>query len=374
MAKPLSQTSLEDICKQVHGCIGNFNLLVRVLASHLRQQDYQKIREKYMETYGEDLHDRLQNQIDGHTSKTSTILSLSILNQHERDAIIAKNAIFKERDSVNYKALIEIYVGRKSSHFFLIQQAYQSKYRRNLDQDIMSIEPPHSYQKMLMALAASQKAHSADVSVHIGKCDAQRLFQTGKATSGGFKIDEGVVLEILTKRSIPQLKLTFTIYKHIYGHSYTKGEFEDALKFVVKFLNNSPKYYAKVLEAIIKGRTADKGELERIIVSQSETGMKKIRKSYKNIFGMDLRDAIVESVPVGDFRDLLPCIRRKVYVVLNATIEAHKGGDGMSFLFTSNKKSLNVSFFDRAGFPSRVIPSEAPRLNIESDSSSSESS
>ncbi|GJY59077.1 annexin D8-like protein [Tanacetum coccineum] len=318
MAKPLSQTSLEDICKQVHGSIGNFNLLVRVFASHLRQQNYQKIREKYMEMYGEDLHDRLQNQIDGHTSKTSTILSLSILNPHERDAIIAKNAIFKERDSVNYKALIEIYVGRKSSHFFLIQQAYQSKFRRNLDQDIMSIEPPHSYQKMLMALAASQKAHSADVSVHIGKCDAQRLFQTGKATSGGFKIDEGVVLEILTKRSIPQLKLTFTIYKHIYGHSYTKhfknkyeGEFEDALKFVVKFLNNSPKYYAKVLEAIIKGRTADKGELERIIVSQSETSMKKIRKSYKNIFGMDLRDAIVESVPVGDFRDLLVALIMK---------------------------------------------------------------
>lgn len=65
-------------------------------------------------------------------------------------------------------------------------------------------------------------AHSADVSVHIGKCDAQRLFQTGEATSRGFKIDEGVVLEILSKRSIPQLKLTFSIYKHIYGHSYTK--------------------------------------------------------------------------------------------------------------------------------------------------------
>ncbi|PWA39907.1 annexin A3 [Artemisia annua] len=318
MAKPFSQTSLEDICKQIHGSIGNFSLLVRVLASQLTQHNCQKIREKYMEMYGEDLYDRLQNKIDSHTSKTSTILSLSILNPHERDAIIAKNAIFKERDSVNYKALIEIYVGRKSSHFFLIQQAYQSKFRRNLDQDIMCIEPPHSYQKMLMALAASQKAHSAEVSVHIGKCDAQRLFQTGKATSGGFKIDEGVVLEILSKRSIPQLKLTFTIYKHIYGHSYTKhfknkydGEFEDALKFVVKFLNNPPKYYAKVLEAIIKGRTTGKGELERIIVSQSETGMKKIRKSYSNMFGMDLRDAIVESVPNGDFRDLLVALTMK---------------------------------------------------------------
>ncbi|KAL4591903.1 hypothetical protein LXL04_004878 [Taraxacum kok-saghyz] len=312
MAKPISQSSIEDICKQIHGSLGDDSLLVRVFAGQLTQQECQKTREKYMEMYGEDLFDHLQNKIDSETSKTRTILSLLMINPHERDAIVAKNAIFKERNCVNYKALIEIYVGRKSSHFFLIQQAYLSKFRRHLDQDIMSIEPPHSYRKILMALSASQKAHCVDISLHIGKCDAQRLFQTGEATSGGFKIDEGVVLEILSKRSIPQLNLAFSIYKHIYGHSYTKhfknkydGEFENALKFVVKFLTNPPKYYAKVLEASINGRTTNEGHLERIIMSQSETGMTKIRKFYKNRYGNDLRDAIMENVPVGDFRDLL---------------------------------------------------------------------
>ncbi|KAI3688010.1 hypothetical protein L1987_81716 [Smallanthus sonchifolius] len=313
MAKPLGQSSIEDICKQIHSSLGNSSLLVRVFACQLTSHECQKTREKYMEMYGDNLFDRFQNKIHGPTSRTCTILSLLMLNPHERDAIVAKNAIFKETDGVDYKALIEIYVGRKSSHFFFIQQAYQSKFRRHLDQDIMNIEPPHSYQKILMALAASQKAHSAGPSVHIGKCDAQRLFQTGEAGScGGFKIDEGVVLEILNKRSIPQLKLTFSIYKHVYGHSYTKnlknengGEFEDAMKIVVKFLNNPPKYHAKELEEIIKGRRKDEGNLERIIVSQCETDMKKIREYYKNIFGMDIIDAILESLPLGEFRDLL---------------------------------------------------------------------
>ncbi|CAH1452243.1 unnamed protein product [Lactuca virosa] len=312
MEEPISQSSIEDICKQIHGNLGNITLLVRVFTSQSMQHECQKIREKYMEMYNEDLFDHLHNKIDGGASKTCTILSLLMINPHERDAIVAKNAIFKERDCVNYKALIEIYVGRKSSHFFLIQQAYQSKFRRHLDQDIMSIEPPHSYQKILMALSASQKAHSADVSVHIGKCDAQRLFQTGEATSGGFKIDEGIVLEILSKRSIPQLKLTFSIYKHIYGHSYTKhfknkyhGEFQEALRFVVKFLRNPPKYYAKALETNMKGKTTNESSLERIITSQSEINMKNIRKLYKNIYEMDLRDAIIESIPIGDYRDLL---------------------------------------------------------------------
>ncbi|KAM0001377.1 putative Annexin superfamily [Helianthus debilis subsp. tardiflorus] len=222
MAISLSQSSTEDICKQVHGSLGNLSILVRVLAGQLSQHECQKTREKYKEMYGEDLYEILRHKIHGTTSKTCTILSSLMLNPHERDAIVAKNAIFKERDRVDYKALIEIYVGRKSSHFFLIQQAYQSKFRRHLDQDIMNIEPPHSYQKILMALAASHKAHSAQVSVHIGKCDAQRLFQTGEGRCGEFKIDEGVVLEILSKRSIPQLNLTFSIFKHIYGHTYTK--------------------------------------------------------------------------------------------------------------------------------------------------------
>ncbi|XP_076903833.1 uncharacterized protein LOC143559003 [Bidens hawaiensis] len=314
MAKSFSQSSTEDICKQIHGSLGNISLLVRVLAGQLSRHECQKVREKYMDMYGENLYDCLQNK----TSKTCAILSSLTLNPHERDAIAAKNAIFKEVDSVNYNALIEIYVGRKSSHFFLIQQAYQSKFRRHLDQDIMSIEPPHSYQKILMALGASHKAHSAQVSVHIGKCDAQRLYQTGEGRCGGVKIDEGVVLEILSKRSIPQLNLTFSIYKHIYGHAYTKhfknkygGEFEDALNVVVKFLNNPPKYYAKALEASIKGKAMDAGDMERIIVSQSAADMNKIRKSYKNVYGVDMRDDIIESFPIGDFRDLLVTLTMK---------------------------------------------------------------
>lgn len=74
--------------------------------------------------------------------------------------------------------------------------------------------------QILVALMASHKAHHADVSQHIAKCDARRLYEAGVGKSGG--TEEAVVLEILSKRSIPQLKLTFSCYKHIYGHDYTK--------------------------------------------------------------------------------------------------------------------------------------------------------
>jgi hypothetical protein len=75
--------------------------------------------------------------------------------------------------------------------------------------------------KILVALATSHKAHQEDVSQHIAKCDARRLYEAGEGSSQG-AVEEAVVLEILSKRSIPQTKLTLSSYKHIYGHEYTK--------------------------------------------------------------------------------------------------------------------------------------------------------
>lgn len=80
-------------------------------------------------------------------------------------------------------------------------------------------------------MGASHKAHEADVSQHIAKCDARRLFEAGEGGSGA--IEEAVMLEILSKRSIPQMKLTFSSYKHIYGHEYTKVKYDKYDMFLI---------------------------------------------------------------------------------------------------------------------------------------------
>ncbi|KAJ0013169.1 hypothetical protein Pint_20064 [Pistacia integerrima] len=259
------------------------------------------------------------------------LLPAAMVDSHERDAIVAREAL--EQGDVNFKALVEIFVGRKSSHIVLIKQAYQKLYKRQLDQDIVRIEPSHPYQKgvkiediveyfngemeqILVALATSHKAHHADVSQHIAKCDAKRLYETGEGSPGA--IEEAVVLEIFSKRSIPQLKLTFSCYKRIYGHAYTKSlkrgnstKFEDSLKMVVKCILNPPNYYAKRLYASIKGTTCDKGALGRVIVSRAEIDMDEIQRIFKKKYGMELRDAICESIPSGDYRDFLVALATK---------------------------------------------------------------
>ncbi|XP_022842831.1 annexin D8-like [Olea europaea var. sylvestris] len=307
--------SCENRCKEIHKYLGDVVFLIQNLAS-LSQTECKKIRDTYTEIYGEDLVQILGStaMAGQESSRTCAALSSLMLNPHERDAEVAREAL---NEPINFKALVEIFTCRKSSHVLLLLQAYRTRFRRQLDQDIAKIEPPNPYQKILMALSASHKAHSADISQHIAKCDAKRLHQTGEGKSGA--IDESVVIEILSKRSIAQLKLTFSTYNHIYGHTYTSflknekfGEFEDAVRMVTKFICNPPKQYAKTLYTCLKGTTTDKGALIRIMMSRAEVDMDEIQKVFKKKYGMELKSAIYDSVPAGNHRDLLVALATKV--------------------------------------------------------------
>ncbi|KAK9951657.1 hypothetical protein M0R45_007093 [Rubus argutus] len=157
----MSTQSFEIECKEIHDSWipGGRNQLVRSLARRNRHER-QQIRETYEATYGEDLVKRLQqHQINtGISPNLCAALSLWMIDQHQRDSILVREALGNDQQVV--------------------------------------------------ALVASHKAHHADVNQDIAKSDARRLFET--QTSSG--IQEAVVLELLTKRSIPQLKLTFSCY------------------------------------------------------------------------------------------------------------------------------------------------------------------
>lgn len=293
--------------------------MVRTLATRTTHVERKEIRETYKAMYGEDLLSHLQrlklmlsgksgNEESKFSVKACEALFLWMADPWERDACLARDEV--DGNETDYNAFVEIFVGRKSSHIVMIKQVYQTRFKRQLDQDILNLEPPHPCQKILVALATSHKAHNADVSQEIAKCDAMRLYQTGEATSGS--INQAVVLEILSKRSIPQLKLNFSSYKRIYGHSYTKQlkkvnstQFEDALRNLVECIQDPPKYYAKMLQRSLKGEESNKGTLTRLMVTRAEIDMDDIQKLFRKKYGVELRDAICQAIPAGDYRDVM---------------------------------------------------------------------
>lgn len=145
---PMSSThGLENECKEIHDSWGSLNHLIPSLARRT-QLERQQIRDTYKAIYREDLISLLQRYEAAISPMKSAAFSLWMLDSHERDAVIAREALEEQGDDANYKALVEIFVGRKSDHIHLMKQAYHGRFRRHLDQDIINIEPPHPYQKV----------------------------------------------------------------------------------------------------------------------------------------------------------------------------------------------------------------------------------
>lgn len=165
-----SSQGFEIECKEIHDSWGRVNQLVRSLATRSKLER-QQIRETYKAMYGEDITSFLERMCisAGHRkeakigSKVFAALSLWMIHPHERDAIVAMEAL--EQGDTNYRALVEIFVGRKSSHIMLTKQAYLARFRRQLDQDIINLEPPNPYQKVISQFSSVFK--STDLAFYV---------------------------------------------------------------------------------------------------------------------------------------------------------------------------------------------------------------
>ncbi|MQL80129.1 hypothetical protein Taro_012545 [Colocasia esculenta] len=267
--------SFERACREIHDTWGRLNHLCEALARRTAGERRQ-IREVYKAMYGEDLVERLhKDHAANPDNEMAGAVCMWMLDPLERDAVVARRAL--ECMDTQYRALVEIYACRKSNQLFYINRAYQARFKRSLDQDIIS-QPSHSYQRILVALAASHKSHSTDVSQHIAKCDAKRLYEAGKGGTGA-AVDEPVVLELF--------------------------KFQDALRLAVKCMCDPPKYFSKVLYMSMKGTIADRSALSRVIIGRAEVDMKEIKDAFENKYGMKLQGAIRENIQNKDLQSFL---------------------------------------------------------------------
>ncbi|KAG8056957.1 hypothetical protein GUJ93_ZPchr0002g24005 [Zizania palustris] len=251
-SQPLVDTTgFENECREIHSECNQPRHLSLLLA-HRNTSERQQIKATYHAMFGQDLAGELHKILMGNQEdELCKLLYLWVLNPAERDAIMARDAI--EGRATDYQVLVEIFTRRKQNQLFFTKQAYLGRFKKNLEQDMVT-EPTHPYQRLLVALATSHKSHHDELSQHIAKCDARRLYDAKNSAMGS--VDEAVILEMFSKRSIPQIRLAFCSYKHIYGHDYTKalkkngfGEFEESLRVVVKCIYSPSMYYSKVTES-----------------------------------------------------------------------------------------------------------------------------
>ncbi|KAM0853909.1 hypothetical protein ACQ4PT_050767 [Festuca glaucescens] len=300
-------TGFETDCRAIHGAHNEPHRLSRLLARR-SPSERQQIKAVYRAMFSEDLVARLQKNLAAdQDNELCNLLYLWMLDPAERDAIMARDAI--ESAATDYRVLVEIFTRRKQEQLFFTKQAYLARFKKNLEHDLVT-EPSHPYQRLLVALATSHKSHHDEPSRHIAKCDARRLYDAKNGGTGS--VDEATVLEMFSKRSIPQLRLAFCSYKHIYGHDYTKtlkknlsGEFEESLRVVVKCIYSPSKYYCKLLQRSMQPPRTNKRLVTRAILGGDDVGVDEIKLAFKSNSGKKLEDFIHESLPQSDYRDFL---------------------------------------------------------------------
>jgi len=142
----MTNHNFELECKRIHDSLGDLSQLIPSLTCRTLLEK-QKLKETFKAIYGEELTSYLQRYEDLFCpSMNCSALSWWMLDPHDRDAAVVRESL--QQDETDFKALVEIFVCRKSSHVLLITQAYQRMFRRQLDQDIIHLDPPHPFQKV----------------------------------------------------------------------------------------------------------------------------------------------------------------------------------------------------------------------------------
>lgn len=297
----------EDVAalrKAIEGLGTNEKTLIEIL-THRSSSQKQEIAKAYRETTKRILVNDLKGETHGDFEKVLVGLARPLaVNDAEWLQKAMKGA------GTDNKILIEILSSRTNKQIKELSAAYAEETKKTLIQ-ILKTEVSGHYGKAIILLAEGARDENPSVSVDKAREDAQALYQAGEKRLG---TDESKFIEILCKRSFPQLRQTTLEYKNFSKNTLQKsiekemsGNLEDLLVSIVKCAISTPAYFAEKLNKSMTGAGTDETTLTRVMVSRGEIDMLDIRAEYKTLYKRSLYKAINSDVS-GHYGDCLNMI------------------------------------------------------------------
>uniref|UniRef100_A0A8C5B274 Annexin n=1 Tax=Gadus morhua TaxID=8049 RepID=A0A8C5B274_GADMO len=219
-------------------------------------------------------------------------------------------------------AIVEILANRSAAQRTEIKQAYFEKY----DDDIVSYKEAYAQlheceleadiegdtsgdvRNLLIALLQAGREEGYEVDEDLAEQDAQSMFEAGE---GRFGTDESTFTNVLAQRNYLQLQATFKVYEKLSGTdildtitSEATGTLQDCYVTLVRCAKNPQLFFARRLNAAMKGAGTDEDTLIRIVVGRSEVDLETIKDMYLEKYDVTLKDAL-DSECGGDFKRLL---------------------------------------------------------------------
>ncbi|KAL8154902.1 hypothetical protein AgCh_000309 [Apium graveolens] len=221
----------------------------------------------------------------------------------ERDAHLVKNALLKEPQL--YSVVVEIACTRSSEELLGARKAYHSLYDHSIEEDV-AVMVPGPERKLLGALVSAYRYEGSKVNEETAKSEA-KIFCNAIKDASKNPVEDEEVIRILTTRSKLHISTVFKHYKEICGNSIDEDLDTDLfLKETVQCLCTPETYFSKTLDGAFNGEADEdtKDALTRVIVTQVDTNMQKIKEDYHNKYGVQISDKIAEEVN-GNYKDFL---------------------------------------------------------------------
>uniref|UniRef100_A0A493TTS3 Annexin n=1 Tax=Anas platyrhynchos platyrhynchos TaxID=8840 RepID=A0A493TTS3_ANAPP len=243
----------------------------------------QQIKAAYQQAKGKSLEEDLKKVLKGHLEDVAVALLKTPAQFDAEELRASMKGLGTDEDT-----LIEILASRNNREIREASRYYKEVLKRDLTQDIIS-DTSGDFQKALVALAKA-------------------LYEAGERRKG---TDINVFVTVLTARSYPHLRRVFQKYTKYSKHDMNKvldlelkGDIENCLTALVKCATSKPAFFAEKLHLAMKGLGTRHKQLIRIMVSRHEVDMNEIKAYYKSLYGISLRQAIMDELK-GDYENIL---------------------------------------------------------------------
>ncbi|KAK3020974.1 hypothetical protein RJ639_046961 [Escallonia herrerae] len=294
----------EQLRKAFAGWGTNEALVIKVLA-HRNAEQRKLIRETYAATFGKDLLKDLEKEVSGDFEVTfDRALLLWTLCPAERDALFVNEAT-KMLTASNW-IIMEIACTRSSHDLFMVRQAYHSRYKRSIEEDV-AYHTTGDFRKLLVPLVSSFRYEGDEVNMTLANSEAKILHE--KISDKVYNDEE--LIRILSTRSKSQLNATLNHYNNQFGNSINKdlktdptNEYLTFLRRIIKCLTCPEKYFEKVLRYAIKGLGTDERALTRVVTTRAEVDMERIKEEYHRRNSVTVDRAIAGDTS-GDYEKVL---------------------------------------------------------------------